>query len=62
MKPSDRYNVKKQQMPLPLLDGLFCQTSIDIIPSIDINALVIDNPSASFYAKVSGDSMINVGI
>jgi DNA polymerase V len=65
MTSIDKYNVKKHQIALPLLDGLLCGTStMAFIASsdLDINEYVIDNSIASFYAKVSGDSMQNAGI
>jgi DNA polymerase V len=31
-------------------------------PSIDLNELLIGNPVATFYLRVSGDSMIDAGI
>lgn len=30
--------------------------------TLDVNALLIKNPQATFYARVSGDSMTNAGI
>jgi DNA polymerase V len=55
------------ELALPFVDdGIsagFPSPALDFVDlSIDLNKYLIKNPSATFYGKVKGDSLINAGI
>lgn len=58
---------QKESLKLPLfvskISAGFPSPADDYIDkSLDLNEFLIKNPSATFFVKVSGDSMINAGI
>ncbi len=60
-------NIKKKQLSFPLLESTvpagFPSMAEDYIDrALDLNELLIQHPAATFFVRVSGDSMINAGI
>lgn len=60
------YNVSPEELNLPLAEGIragFPSPAEDIAEmSLNITSEIVKNPSATFYARVSGTSMIEDGI
>ena len=59
--------VKKRKNKLPLFTchisaGFPSPADDHLAAKLDLNEYLIKNPSASFFLKVSGDSMLNAGI
>ena len=57
----------EKKIELPFLEGGisagFPSPAMDFLESkVDINSLLIKNPKTTFYARVSGNSMIDTGI
>lgn len=57
----------ESELALPFVDGGisagFPSPALDFVNlTIDLNRYLIKNPSATFYGKVKGDSLINAGI
>ena len=58
---------KKKQLSIPLLESAvpagFPSMAEDYVDrALDLNELLIQHPAATFFVRVSGDSMIGVGI
>jgi DNA polymerase V len=60
-------NIKKKQLSLPLFESVvsagFPSMAEDYVDrALDLNELLIQHPAATFFVRVSGDSMIGAGI
>lgn len=56
-------NNKKFSIPIALLPAGFPSPADDYIDrGLDLNELLIKHPSATYFVRVEGDSMINAGI
>lgn len=58
---------KKKQLSIPLLESAvpagFPSMAEDYVDrALDLNELLIQHPAATFFVRVSGDSMIGAGI
>ena len=59
------YTVNKEKYPMFIarVQAGFPSPGDDYIEkNLDLNELLIKNPSATFFVKVEGDSMVNAGI
>ena len=63
MIPMKIINNKKFSIPIALLPAGFPSPADDYIDrGLDLNELLIKHPSATYFVRVEGDSMINAGI
>ncbi len=63
MIPIKITNNKKISIPIALLPAGFPSPAEDYIDrGLDLNELLIKHPSATYFVRVEGDSMINAGI
>ena len=60
------YRPSEEEVTLPLVEGVKCgfpSPAEDYLEGkLDLNKHLIKHPSATFFVKVTGDSMIEVGI